>query len=145
MKKNKPMTRSENMARVKNKNTKPEIFLRKLLWHKGFRYLINYKKLPGSPDIYIPKYNAAIFVNGCFWHMHENCKYSSIPKTDHEFWENKLKGNVKRDKKNYTQLESMGVKVIVVWGCEIKKMMKDEYILKKKLDDLACKIKGVNA
>lgn len=145
MKKNKPMTRSENMARVKNKNTKPEIFLRKLLWHKGFRYLINYKKLPGSPDIYIPKYNAAIFVNGCFWHMHENCKYSSIPKTNHEFWENKLKGNVKRDKKNYTQLESMGVKVIVVWGCEIKKMMKDEYILKKKLDDLACKIKGVNA
>ena len=77
--------------------------------------------------------------------MHENCKYSSIPKTNHEFWENKLKGNVKRDKKNYTQLESMGVKVIVVWGCEIKKMMKDEYILKKKLDDLACKIKGVNA
>ena len=136
MKKNKTMTRSENMARVKSKNTKPEIFLRKLLWHKGFRYRINYKKLPGSPDIYIPKYNAAIFVNGCFWHMHENCKYSSIPKTNHEFWKNKLKGNVERDKKNYIQLESIGTKVIVVWGCEIKQMMKDECVLSKKMNSI---------
>lgn len=85
MKKNKPMTRSENMARVKSKNTKPEIFLRKLLWHKGFRYRVNYKNLPGSPDIYFPKYKTAIFANGCFWHMHENCKYSSIPKSNYEF------------------------------------------------------------
>ncbi|MBW9213137.1 MULTISPECIES: very short patch repair endonuclease [Terrabacteria group] len=126
MKNNKPMTRSENMARVKSKNTKPEIFLRKLLWHKGFRYRVNYKNLPGSPDIYLPKYKTVIFVNGCFWHMHENCKYSSIPKSNYEFWKNKLKGNVERDKKNYAQLESMGIKVIVVWGCEIKKIMKDE-------------------
>ena len=126
MKKNKPMTRSENMTRVKSKNTKPEIFLRKLLWHKGFRYRVNYKNLPGSPDIYLPKHKTAIFVNGCFWHMHENCKYSSIPKNNHEFWKNKLEGNVKRDKKNYAKLESMGIKVIVVWGCEIKQMMKDE-------------------
>ena len=126
MKKNKPMTRSENMARVKSKNTKPEIFLRKLLWHKGFRYRVNYKNLPGSPDIYLPKHKTAIFVNGCFWHMHENCKYSSIPKNNHEFWKNKLEGNVKRDKKNYAKLESVGIKVIVVWGCEIKQMMKDE-------------------
>ena len=140
MKKNKPMTRSENMARVKNKNRKPEIFLRKLLWHKGFRYRINYKKLPGSPDIYIPKYNAAIFVNGCFWHMHENCKYSSIPKNNHEFWKNKLEGNVERDKKNYAQLESMGVKVIVVWGCEIKQMMKDGAIVTERVDNLVYEI-----
>ncbi len=140
MKKNKPMTRSENMARVKNKNTKPEIFLRKLLWHKGFRYRINYKKLPGSPDIYIPKYNAAIFVNGCFWHMHENCKYSSIPKNNHEFWKNKLEGNVERDKKNYAQLEGMGVKVIVVWGCEIKQMMRDEVFLEEHIGNILCEI-----
>lgn len=136
MKKNKPMTRSENMARVKNKNTNPEIFLRKLLWYKGFRYRINYKKLLGSPDIYIPKYNAAIFVNGCFWYMHENCKYSFITKTNHEFWKNKLKGNVERDKKNYTQLESIGTKVIVIWGCEIKQMMKDEVIATEIVDNL---------
>lgn len=126
MKKNKPMTRSENMARVKSKNTKPEIFLRKLLWHKGFRYRVNYKNLPGRPDIYLPKYNTVIFVNGCFWHMHENCKYSSIPKSNYEFWKNKLEGNVERDKQNYSKLERMGIKVIVVWGCEIKQMMKDE-------------------
>lgn len=128
MKKNKPMTRSENMARVKSKNTKPEIFLRKLLWHKGFRYRVNYKSLPGRPDIYLPKHKhkTAIFVNGCFWHMHENCRYSSIPKNNHDFWKNKLEGNVERDKQNYSKLERMGIKVIVVWGCEIKQMMKDE-------------------
>ena len=140
MKKNKPMTRSENMARVKSKKTKPEIFLRKLLWHKGFRYRVNYKNLPGSPDIYLPKYKTAIFVNGCFWHMHENCKYSSIPKSNYEFWKNKLEGNVERDKKNYAQLESMGIKVIVVWGCEIKRMMKDESVLSKKVNSIYQKI-----
>ncbi|MFY1027321.1 very short patch repair endonuclease [Actinobacillus seminis] len=140
MKKNKLMTRSENMARVKSKNTKPEIFLRKLLWHKGFRYRVNYKNLPGSPDIYLPKYKTAIFVNGCFWHMHENCKYSSIPKNNHEFWKNKLEGNVERDKKNYTQLESVGIKVIVVWGCKIKQMMKDEIIAVERVDNLIYKI-----
>ena len=140
MKKNKLMTRSENMARVKSKNTKPEIFLRKLLWHKGFRYRVNYKNLPGSPDIYLPKYKMVIFVNGCFWHMHENCKYSSIPKSNYEFWKNKLEGNVERDKKNYAQLESMGIKVIVVWGCEIKRMMKDDSVLSKKVNSIYQKI-----
>ena len=131
------MTRSENMARVKNKNTQPEVYLRKLLWHRGFRYRLNYKSLPGSPDIYISKYKAAIFVNGCFWHMHENCRYASIPKNNHDFWKNKLEGNVQRDKQNYIKLESMGINVIVVWGCEIKQMMKDKMIEKEKTDYLA--------
>lgn len=140
MKKKKPMTRSQNMARVKSKNTKPEVFLRKLLWHKGFRYRLNYKELPGSPDLYIPKYKVAIFVNGCFWHMHENCRYSSIPKNNHDFWKNKLEGNVERDKQNYIKLENMGIKVIVVWGCEIKQMMKDESVLSKKVNSIYQKI-----
>lgn len=85
MKKKKLMTRSQNMARVKSKNTKPEIVLRKLLWHMEFRYRVNYKELPGSPDLYIPKHRVAIFVNGCFWYMHEKCRYSSIPKSNYEF------------------------------------------------------------
>jgi len=140
MKKKKPMTRSQNMARVKSKNTKPEVFLRKLLWHKGFRYRLNYKELPGSPDLYIPKYRVAIFVNGCFWHMHENCRYSSIPKNNHDFWKNKLEGNVERDRENYAQLESMGIKVIVVWGCEIKQMMKDELMAVERVDNLIYEI-----
>lgn len=136
MKNKRPMTRSENMSRVKNKNTGPEIFLRKQLWHKGFRYRTNYSKLPGSPDIYIPKYKAAIFVNGCFRHMHENCKYSSIPKNNHDFWKKKLESNVIRDKENYEKLENMGIKVIVVWGCEIKKMKKDNSILNHIIDKI---------
>lgn len=140
MKKLKPMTRSENMARVKSANTKPEIFLRKLLWYRGFRYRVNYSKLPGKPDIFIPKYNTAIFVNGCFWHMHKNCKLSSIPKSNYDFWKSKLEGNVERDKNNYKKLENMGIKVVVVWGCEIKEMMKDECILLNKMNQIYSEI-----
>lgn len=128
------------MARVKRKNTKSEICLRKLLWHKGFRYRVNYKDLPGRPDIYLPKYKTAIFVNGCFWHMYENCRYSSIPKNNHDFWKNKLEGNVEREKQNYSKLENMGIKVIVVWGCEIKQMMKDEVVAMERADNLVCEI-----
>lgn len=134
------MTRSENMARVKSKNTKPEIYFRKLLWHKGFRYRMNYKNLPGSPDIYLSKYKAAIFINGCFWHMHKNCKYSTIPKNNHDFWKEKLEGNIKRDKQNYRKLEDMGIRVIVVWGCEIKKMIKDKSIEEKTVGSILCRI-----
>lgn len=120
------MTRSENMARVKSKNTKPEVYLRKLLWHEGLRYRINYKDLPGKPDIYLPGYKTAIFVNGCFWHMHEGCKLSTVPKTNYNFWREKLEGNAERDKRNYEKLKDLGINVVVVWGCEIKEMMKSE-------------------
>ena len=121
----KPMTRSENMARIKSKNTSPEIYLREILWNKGFRYLKNYKKLPGTPDIFIIRYNTVIFVNGCFWHMHEGCKNSNIPSSNREFWIKKLQGNVERDRKNYQKLHEKGIKVLVVWECVIRKMKYD--------------------
>ncbi|HHW94484.1 MAG TPA: DNA mismatch endonuclease Vsr [Mogibacterium sp.] len=143
-KKKKPMSRSENMSRVKSKNTKPEVYLRKLLWHEGFRYRINYKDLPGSPDIYIPKYKTAIFVNGCFWHMHEGCNLSTIPKTNYDFWKEKLERNVVRDKNNYRELEYMGIKVIVVWGCEIKDMEKNETTKKRILSKLTDSIMEIS-
>ena len=138
------MTRSENMARVRSKNTEPEIYFRKLLWHKGFRYRMHYKKLPGSPDIYLSKYKTAIFINGCFWHMHKNCRYSSIPKNNHDFWKKKLEGNIKRDKQNYRNLEDMGIRVIVIWGCEIKKMIKDKSLEERTTDSISSRIINSN-
>lgn len=109
------------MSRIKGKNTKPEITIRSLLHHLGYRFRLHRKDLPGSPDIVLPKYRAAIFVNGCFWHFHDNCKNGKIPKTNVEYWENKLKTNVKRDKKNTADLEQAGWRVLVVWECEVKK------------------------
>ena len=82
---------------------------------------MNYKHLPGSPDIYLSKYKTAIFINGCFWHMHKNCKDSSVPKNNHDFWKEKLEGNIKRDKRNYRKLEDMGIRVIVVWDVKSKR------------------------
>lgn len=135
------MSRSENMSQIKSKDTKPELYIRKLLWNEGFRYRINYKKLPGKPDIFLSKYKTAIFINGCFWHMHENCKLSTFPKTNYEFWKSKLIENVERDKRNYRMLNSMGIKVIVIWGCEIKAMRKDKKLEEIKIDELIERIK----
>lgn len=111
--------RSEVMSKIRSKNTKPEMVLRKALFAKGFRYRINYKKLSGKPDIVLPKYKTAIFVHGCFWHGHENCKISHIPKSNTEFWEHKISTNRERDKNNIMQILSLGWKVLTVWECEI--------------------------
>ena len=113
--------RSRNMSAIKSKNTKPEIAVRKLLHSMGFRFRLHRKDLPGSPDIVLPKYKTVIFVHGCFWHRHENCKYASTPKTRSEFWESKFEGNIKRDKINQTNLIKLGWKIIIVWECELKK------------------------
>lgn len=114
-------TRSYNMSCIKGKNTKPEEMVRKFLFSKGFRYRKNDKRLPGSPDIVLPKYKTVIFVNGCFWHGHEGCKYFVWPKSNEEFWKNKIKTNIERDNKKIEQLEELGWKVIIVWECELKK------------------------
>ena len=112
--------RSRNMSAIKSKNTKPEIAVRKLLHSMGYRFRLHRKDLPGSPDIVLPKYKTAIFVHGCFWHRHENCKYASHPKTRKEFWENKFKSNVKRDLEIQEKIKNIGWKSVVIWECETK-------------------------
>ena len=143
MKKKKPLTRSQNMARIKSKNTKPEIYIRKLLYKMGYRYRVNYLELPGTPDIFILKYNTAIFVNGCFWHRHENCKIATFPKTNTEYWEKKFKRNVERDIEVYEKLFEMDISVITIWECEINKMQRNEEYKEKYLKILKDRIERV--
>ena len=112
--------RSRNMSAIKSKNTKPEIAVRKVLHSLGYRFRLHGKDLPGSPDIVLPKYKTVIFVHGCFWHRHQNCKYASTPKTRKDFWEAKFRENINRDKKHQENLSSMGWKIIIVWECAIK-------------------------
>ena len=113
--------RSEVMSKIRAKNTKPEMILRKALFSLGYRYRINDKRLPGRPDIVLPKYKTVIFVNGCFWHGHENCKYFRLPKTRTEWWKEKINRNKQRDTEQKAALENLGWKVMTVWECEIKK------------------------
>ena len=112
--------RSYNMSRIKGKDTKPEETVRKYLFSQGFRYRKNDKKLPGTPDIVLPKHKAVIFVNGCFWHGHEGCKYFVWPKNNAEFWHKKIRDNILRDQRKVQALDLLGWKVIVVWECKIK-------------------------
>jgi len=114
-------TRSYNMSRIKNKNTNPEMLVRKFLFSKGFRYRLHVKNLPGKPDIVLPRYKTVIFVNGCFWHGHENCKYYVIPKTKTEWWTQKIVNTQIHDHIAKQELEKLGWKVVVVWECELKK------------------------
>ena len=113
--------RSWNMSRIKGKDTKPELLLRKLLHRRGFRFRLHDKKLPGKPDIVLPRYRTVIFVNGCFWHRHPGCRYSYTPKSRQEFWLSKFEATVKRDKEKEEKLKTDGWNVIVVWECELKK------------------------
>lgn len=108
------------MSRIKGKDTKPEELVRKFLFSKGLRYRKNDKRLPGCPDIVLPKYHTVIFINGCFWHMHIGCKYFSWPKTNEEFWREKITKNVNRDRENIDLLIKDKWNVITVWTCELK-------------------------
>lgn len=108
------------MSCIKNKNTKPEDIVAKFLFSRGFRYRRNVKNLPGTPDIVLKKYNTVIFVNGCFWHMHEGCKNFAWPKDNEEFWRKKLLRNKERDAEKIGQLKKLGWKVIMVWECQLK-------------------------
>ncbi|PKQ66281.1 very short patch repair endonuclease [Labilibaculum manganireducens] len=113
-------TRSYNMSRIKGKDTKPELVVRKFLFANGFRYRLHAKNLPGKPDIVLPKYKTAIFVNGCFWHGHQNCSYFVLPKTRTEWWLQKITNTQNRDQKAKTELQSLGWRTITIWECELK-------------------------
>lgn len=113
------------MSQISSKNTKPEEIVRKYLFSKGFRYRKNDKRYPGRPDIILPKYKTAIFVNGCFWHMHDGCPKFVMPKSNIEYWRPKLERNKRHDIENKIALEKQGWKVIVVWECDLKKDKKD--------------------
>ena len=116
-----PETRSFNMSQIKGKNTKPEELVRRYLFSHGFRYRKNVSTLPGKPDIVLPKYKTCIFVNGCFWHKHEGCRYFVWPKNNAEFWKKKITGNVERDLRQQNELRLLGWNVLVIWECELKK------------------------
>ncbi len=113
--------RSEIMSHIQGKDTEPEILVREYLFSRGFRYRKNDKRYPGKPDIVLPKYKTVILVHGCFWHSHKGCKYATIPKSNTEYWVEKLERNKERDIENIKKLEEIGFRVIIVWECELKK------------------------
>jgi DNA mismatch endonuclease (patch repair protein) len=118
-KKHVPMNRSQMMQSVHSEDTKPEIMVRRALFHAGFRYKLHRHDLPGSPDLFVLKYGVAIFVNGCFWHQH-GCKFTTRPKSNPDFWNNKFSNNVVRDIKTNWKLSLKGYRVATVWECSIK-------------------------
>ncbi len=112
--------RSVRMSKIRAKDTKPEMLVRRFLHANGFRYGLHSRKLPGSPDIVLRKHNTVIFVHGCFWHMHANCKYAQVPKARSNFWIQKFERNAENDKKHAKALRKLGWKVIVIWECSLK-------------------------
>ena len=125
------------MSRIKGKDTKPEMLVRRFLHASGFRYRLHVKDLPGKPDIVLPKYKTVIFVHGCFWHGHDGCQYYVVPKTKTEWWLNKINGNIVNDNKMRKSLISEGWRIITLWECDLKKST-----VEKTLSNLTKKIKG---
>jgi DNA mismatch endonuclease, patch repair protein len=123
-------TRSYNMSRIRSKDTKPELLVRKTLHAQGFRYTLHDKKLPGKPDIVLPKYKTVIFIHGCFWHGHDNCKYFKVPKTRTEWWINKIGRNKLNDEKAIKTLKKEGWKIITIWECALKPAKFEKTLIK---------------
>ena len=114
--------RSWNMSRIRNRDTKPELIVRSLLHKKGYRFRVHRKDLPGRPDIVLPRLKKIIFVHGCFWHRHDGCRYAYTPKSRVDFWQDKFKQNIKRDKEVQDALFQLGWQVYTIWECEIKNL-----------------------
>ena len=128
--------RSKNMSKIRSKDTAPEEYIRKKLLARGDRYYKNVKTVSGRPDVWLPKYSTALFVNGCFWHRHKGCKYAYMPKSRVEFWTEKFCRNIERDKKVRKQLSEQKIRILIIWECTIKKMTKSEEYEKKILDEI---------
>ena len=128
--------RSDIMSRVHSKNTKPEEAVRKFLFSQGFRYRKNDKRYPGKPDILLPKYRTAIFVNGCFWHQHPGCIPATLPETNQDYWSEQLRKNTERDALQISRLQEMGWHVIVLWECEISNRTKRKERLQSLVEEI---------
>lgn len=114
-------TRSYNMSRIRSKNTKPEIQVRRF-WHfHGFRFRIHVDYLPGKPDIVLPKYKTIVLINGCFWHGHESCTFARIPKSNVDYWNKKLSNNIRKDAQQIQALQKIGWSIVIIWECQLKK------------------------
>lgn len=138
-----PEQRHNNMSRIRGKDTTPEVYIRKLLFNEGFRYRIHSKHIPGRPDIWMRKYNTAIFINGCFWHRHQGCKYAYMPKSRIDFWKTKFDKNIERDNNNRLELIDRGIRFAVIWECTIKKMQKSPEFEKEVMEAISHFITGM--
>lgn len=121
-----PQKRSEMMAGIRGKNTRPEVAVRKALHARGFRFRLHPKELPGKPDIVLARYRAVIFVNGCFWHRHDGCRLATVPATNPDFWQAKFAANVSRDRLKHEKLRDMGWRIAIVWECAQRSLPADE-------------------
>lgn len=126
--------RSRNMSAIRGRNTKPELLIRKWLFARGYRYRINVNYIPGHPDLFLRKYNTAVFINGCFWHRHPGCKYSYTPKSNVDFWLKKFEDNVRRDDEVHAALNTQGIRRLVIWECTIRKMARNVIVKDEILD-----------
>lgn len=131
-----PEERSRNMSKIRSKDTKPEVWLRKKLFERGYRYRKNVSNVPGHPDAWLAKYNTALFIHGCFWHRHKGCKYAYTPKSRTDFWTEKFCRNIQRDQMVLEELRIAGIKMLIVWECTIKNMVKNEEKKKEVLNGI---------
>ena len=131
-----PEDRSKNMAAIKRADTKPELYIRRLLFSNGYRYRLQQKSIPGHPDLWLKKYNTAIFIHGCFWHRHQGCKYSYTPKSHSDFWGEKFTKNIERDKIVKEQLEINNIRCLIIWECTIKDAVKNTWRQNALLEDI---------
>lgn len=140
-----PEERSRNMSAIRSRDTKPEVYLRKLLFAEGLRYRKNVRSLPGCPDMYLARYHTAIFVHGCYWHRHEGCKYAYMPKSRVSFWQNKFDANVRRDETVRKELTAMNIRCLTVWECTLRGIKKDQDRQKALVSEICLFLNGTDS